>query len=1099
MSDKLKNPDEVEDVDMEGGDSTTEKKLQPQSLDHSFGSEPVSTIEIIPTGKFTKYREQGFKAKDTDLHGTQMESAFEQELSMMEHDAATADEQDTSKYGRIVLPGDFSSATHDISFQQIDAEQSILNGGFKDNNTSTVVRFFGVTSEGYSVLCNVTGFKHYLYVPQPNSDDAKDPQQRERFLNYLNEMFDNGVDSIEVVEKQSIWGYSGDGKLPFWKVLVTYPSLINKLRTGFEKGHYTYNSWFSNGTTTYDNIAYPLRLMVDCGIVGMSWITLPKGKYTLIPDNKKLSTCQLELTINYKDLVAHPAEGDWSHMAPLRILSFDIECAGRIGVFPEPEEDPVIQIANVVSVAGAKKPFIRNVFTVNSCSPITGSQVFAHDKEEDMLRHWRQFILEADPDVIIGYNTTNFDLPYLINRARALKVEEFPFFGRLKTVKQEIKDTIFSSKAYGTRESKNINIDGRLQLDLLQFAQREYKLRSYTLNAVSAHFLGEQKEDVHYSIITDLQNGDSETRRRLAVYCLKDAYLPLRLLEKLMGLVNYTEMARVTGVPFSYLLSRGQQIKVVSQLFRKCIQIDTVIPNMSSQASDEQYEGATVIEPIRGYYDVPIATLDFNSLYPSIMMAHNLCYTTLCNKATVERLKLTKDEDYVITPNGDYFVTSKIRRGILPIILDELINARKRAKKDLKNEKDPFKRDVLNGRQLALKISANSVYGFTGATVGKLPCLAISSSVTSFGREMIMLTKNAVQDKYSKANGYENDAIVVYGDTDSVMVKFGTNDLKEAMALGTEAAAYVSTLFKNPINLEFEKAYFPYLLINKKRYAGLYWTNPDKYDKLDQKGLASVRRDSCSLVSIVMNKVLKKILIERNVNGALEFVKKTIDDILHNRVDISKLIISKTLAPNYVNPQPHAVLSERMKKRDGMGPNVGDRVDYVITGGNDKLYNRAEDPLYVLEHNIQIDSKYYLTNQLQNPIISIIAPIIGEKQANSMFVVKSIKISTGETKGGLMGFVKKVASCKGCRGPLKKGEGPLCANCQSRSGELYIKALYDIRDLEEKYARLWTECQRCAGTLHNEVLCSNKNCDIFYMRVKVKKELQEKMEQMSKW
>lgn len=221
--------------------------------------------------------------------------------------------------------------------------------------------------------------------------------------------------------------------------------------------------------------------------------------------------------------------------------------------------------------------------------------------------------------------------------------------------------------------------------------QREYKLRSYTLNAVSAHFLGEQKEDVHYSIITSLQNGDSETRRRLAVYCLKDAYLPLRLMEKLMALVNYTEMARVTGVPFSYLLSRGQQIKVVSQLFRKCMEIETVIPNMQSQGSDEQYEGATVIEPIRGYYDIPIATLDFNSLYPSIMMAHNLCYTTLCNKATVDRMKLKQEEDYIITPNGDYFVTSKLRRGILPIILDELISARKRAKKDLKNEKDPSK------------------------------------------------------------------------------------------------------------------------------------------------------------------------------------------------------------------------------------------------------------------------------------------------------------------------------------------------------------------------------------------------------------------------
>ncbi|KAK5778732.1 DNA-directed DNA polymerase delta POL3 PWA37_000649 [Arxiozyma heterogenica] len=1100
MVSELKRPGEDIDSDNESVNSNSiqqEKKLKLQSHNFSHGSQPVSTIEIIPSDSYRKYKEQGFKSKDQDLHGTQMASLFERELSELEHEAAASKEHETN-YARKELPKDFDPNTFDISFQQIDAEQSNLSG-FKDGNTSSVVRFFGVTTEGYSVLCNVTGFKHYLYVPQPNSDSASDPEERSKFIDYLNETFDHCIDTIEVVEKQSIWGYIGDTKIPFWKIYTTFPSVVNKLRTAFEKGHITFNSWFSNGTTTYDNIAYPLRLMVDCGIVGMSWITLPKSKYHMIPENERVSTAQLEISINYKDLIAHPAEGEWSHSAPLRILSFDIECAGRVGVFPEPEHDPVIQIANVVSIAGAKKPFIRNVFTVGSCSPITGSQIFAHDTEKEMLKHWKDFIVQVDPDVIIGYNTTNFDLPYLINRAHALKIESFPYFGRLTNVKQEVKSSVFSSKAYGTRESKNINIDGRLQLDLLQFVQREYKLRSYTLNAVSAHFLGEQKEDVHHSIITDLFKGDSDTRRRLAVYCLKDAYLPLRLLEKLMSLINYTEMARVTGVPFSYLLARGQQIKVISQLFRKCIQIDTLIPNLSSQATDEQYEGATVIEPIRGYYDVPIATLDFNSLYPSIMMAHNLCYTTLCNKATVERLNLKKDEDYIITPNGDYFVTEKKRKGILPIILEELLSARKRAKKDLKNEKDPFKRDVLNGRQLALKISANSVYGFTGATVGKLPCLAISSSVTAFGREMIMQTKNAVQEKYSIKNGYKHDSVVVYGDTDSVMVKFGSTDLKEVMQLGTEAAAYVSTLFKHPINLEFEKVYYPYLLINKKRYAGLFWTKIDKYDKLDQKGLASVRRDSCSLVSIVMNKVLKKILIERDVEGALNYVKSIIDDILQNRIDISKLIISKTLAPNYTNPQPHAVLTERIKKRDGVGPNVGDRVDYVIIGGNDKLYNRAEDPLYVLEHNLQVDSKYYLTNQLQNPIISIIAPIIGEKKANAMFIVKSIKINTGTTKGGLMGFVKKVDACKGCRAPLKKGETTLCSNCSAKSSQHFIKALYDVRELEEKFSRLWTECQRCAGTLHTEVLCSNKNCDIFYMRVKVKKELQEKIEQLSKW
>lgn len=123
------------------------------------------------------------------------------------------------------------------------------------------------------------------------------------------------------------------------------------------------------------------------------------------------------------------------------------------------------------------------------------------------------------------------------------------------------------------------------------------------------------------------------------------------------------------------------------------------------------------------------------------MMAHNLCYTTLLDKDTIERLNLKEDEDYTRTPNNDCFVKSKLRHGILPDVLNELLSARKRAKADLKKETDPFKRAILDGRQLALKISANSVYGFTGATIGKLPCLAISSSVTSFGRVMIERTK----------------------------------------------------------------------------------------------------------------------------------------------------------------------------------------------------------------------------------------------------------------------------------------------------------------------------------------------------------------------
>lgn len=600
----------------------------------------------------------------------------------------------------------------------------------------------------------------------------------------------------------------------------------------------------------------------------MSWIECPAKAYRLVSERDRQSSCQIEAEIPYTHLISHEPKGEWSKMAPLRILSFDIECAGRKGIFPEANMDPVIQIANVVTRYGESKPFIRNVFCLDETSSIVATQILEFSDEREMLMSWKNFLSKVDPDLITGYNISNFDFPYLLDRAKHLKCSGFEHWTRLPSVKSVANNSTFSSKQMGSRDTKTTNTNGRLQLDLLQLIQRDHHLRSYTLNSVCSHFLGEQKEDVHHTMITELFNGTPESRRRLALYCLKDAYLPQRLMDKLSCLANYTEMARVTGVPFNFLLSRGQQVKFMSQLFRKALEQKLVIPNMKGEQSDEQYEGATVIEPTRGYYDVPIATLDFASLYPSIMQAHNLCYTTLIKPSAIEKFGLVKDEDYIVTPNGDMFVTVKQRKGLLAQILEELLSARKQAKRELASETDPFKKAVLNGRQLALKVSANSVYGLTGATTGKLPCLEIASSTTSYGRQMIEKTKDEVEKKYCIANGYSHDAQVIYGDTDSVMVKFGTAELAEAMKLGEEAANYVSSKFVKPIKLEFEKVYFPYLLINKKRYAGLFWTKTDKFDKMDTKGIETVRRDNCLLVQTVIEKVLRMILIDRDVPGA---------------------------------------------------------------------------------------------------------------------------------------------------------------------------------------------------------------------------------------
>eukprot|EP01116_Phalansterium_solitarium_P016227 TRINITY_DN3727_c0_g1_i5.p1 TRINITY_DN3727_c0_g1~~TRINITY_DN3727_c0_g1_i5.p1 ORF type:complete len:1091 (+),score=398.67 TRINITY_DN3727_c0_g1_i5:80-3274(+) len=1045
-----------------------------------------------------------------DVHPSlkKQKSAYELELEQL------ASEDTHQNWARPPLPAvDPNKDT--IVFQQFEIDYTLGDpmAGMPGPASGTVpiLRMYGVTEQQHSVQCNVHGFSPYFYIQAlpPYNDVNQLDQMRAK----LNRIMDKAVTTqgrlkeyvcrLDIVHKNSIMGYTGNQRRDFIKITMAVPKHVATLRTALESGEL-------DGKTlmTYEsNLPYVLRFMIDRAVVGCSWVEVAPGDYLIRPEAQRTSTCQLEIDVAYDSFISHEPVDEWSKLAPFRILSFDIECAGRKGVFPEPEHDPVIQIANLVTAHGSAQPFVRNVFTLKGCAPIVGVQVCSFDNEQNMLVNWKRFVAEVDPDIIIGYNIANFDFPYLINRAKVLKLDEFAMLSRLKESRVRVKETTFSSKAYGTRETHETTIDGRVQLDLIQAIQRDYKLRSYTLNSVSAHFLGEQKEEVHHSIISELQAGSDNDRRRLAVYCLKDAYLPQRLLDKLMITFNYMEMARVTGVPLSFLLSRGQQIKVVSQLYRKAQQRALLIPALKVDTSaadgDVAYEGATVIEPRKGFYAAPIATLDFMSLYPSIMMAHNLCYSTLLSP---DRARSMSPDDYERTPNGDLFVRAAKQKGILPQILEDLLSARKTAKEALKRETDPFKKAVLDGRQLALKISANSVYGFTGATVGKLPCLEISSSVTAYGRQMIELTKQLVEKRFCVANNYAADATVIYGDTDSVMVKFGDDvDVSTAMELGREAAKLISQEFVRPIQLEFEKVYCPYLLINKKRYAGLLWTNPSKFDKIDAKGIETVRRDNCPLVRNVINTCLEKILIDRDIDGAQQYTRQVISDLLQNKLDLSLLVISKALSKegkDYAAKQAHVELAERMRKRDPhTAPAIGDRVPYVIikAAKGAKAYEKAEDPLYVLENNIPLDYQYYLEQQLKNPLSRLFEPIMdnpGTLLAGEH--TRSISMPTPK-QGGIMGFAVKRVACLGCKTPLSDTETVTCKSCRPREAELYQNQLALVSKFESEYARLWTQCQITQGSFHQTVLCSNRDCAIFYMRQKVKKDLQDAQDTLARF
>jgi len=285
--------------------------------------------------------------------------------------------------------------------------------------------------------------------------------------------------------------------------------------------------------------------------------------------------------------------------------------------------------------------------------------------------------------------------------------------------------------------------------------------------------------------------------------------------------------------------------------------------------------------------------------------------------------------------------------------------------------------------------------------------------------------------------------------------------------------------------------------MNKKRYAGLYWTNPETWDRMDTKGIETVRRDNAPICGLVIDKCLNFILVDRSIQKATEYVQSVVSDLLQNKVDMALLVISKSLAKEeYKAKTAHDELAKRMRKRDpGTAPALGDRVPYVITRGlkGSKVYENAEDPLYVLEHDIAIDPMHYIDHGLRPPLARLFENVVkdADKQffagAHTRKVVN--RVATGGAGAlGMAKFITKSIQCLGCKGMIK--EGAFCPSCKKdKEPQVVMQKLANLRLQEQEYAKLWTQCQRCQSSVHQEVLCTSRDCPIFYRRVKAKKEI----------
>ncbi|KAL6122571.1 hypothetical protein NUSPORA_00337 [Nucleospora cyclopteri] len=930
------------------------------------------------------------------------------------------------------------------------------------------ITIYGKTVENVPIQIKIEDFIPYFYVQCNKEVKIND------FENAVKKNFSKGKClGVEKVQKKSIYGFTEENST-FYKIFFNSPSVFKSAKSFLETGVIMKKETVKCKIFE-SNFPFVLRFMNDLKMTGMCYIKLKNWEIIRSePFVVKTWSSFIEIL---------PLTGDFIKVLPMKILSFDIECCGETDSFPTAQIDPVIQIGNTICSTQGEK-LEKVIFCLKEVEKIPGATVKWYENEADLLREWQKFVVETDPDIILGYNIKNFDFPYLLERAETLKIKNFGRLGRTEKVSKTIKKTQ-SSTGFGTLETSDIYLEGRMIFDLFHILKRDFKLRSYSLNSVSAHFLGEQKEDVPYSSMNSLQNGNKETRRRIATYCLKDTYLPVRIFDKLNIFINYVELSRATYVPIEFFSTRGSSIKVLSQIYRAAFLNNYVVPDMNITENESSYEGAFVMDPIKGFYSDPIAVLDFSSLYPSIMISKNLCYTTLISKQQFDSWE--NKEEVIQTPTGNFFVNKKKKEGLLPRILKDLLANRKETKALLKKTDDPWLKKSLDGRQLALKICANSIYGFTGATVGQLPCLEISQSTTAFGREMIRQTKNLIEENFSKTNKYSHDTQVIYGDTDSVMINFKENDMKAVFRMSKEIATFVSATFEKPVSLEFEKVYWPYLLMNKKRYAGLIYTTPEKADRIDSKGIESVRRDNCELVKTIIDVCLNKILYNRDVEGAVRFVKNRVGELYADKIDLSQLVISKTFTKNnYVVRSAHVELVERLRKR-GVEVRIGDRIPYVIIAKDkkSKIYDKSEDPVYALENNLPIDTEYYIENQLKKPIQRLFEPIMDN--INSLFQgehAKKITINTGVV-GPMNKFVTKREQCLGC----KKGGVILCADCRKSFPKHLNNLQNEYNSKAKKYHECWSQCQRCMGSAMNAVLCVNRDCPIFYMRTKVKKEM----------
>jgi|TARA_Y100000310_G_scaffold345431_1_gene464926 DNA polymerase elongation subunit (family B) len=786
---------------------------------------------------------------------------------------------------------------------------------YKVIDEKPVIHLFGRTIDNKQICILYEDFEPYFYViPKKGSNII---EQLENFkITRNNQTY--AITKVEAVKKK-YFGKDVDAVKVFTKLPRDVPVISNELR-----------NLSSIESINENDILFARRFLIDKNIIPL---TLYEVEGTFGTQNLKVPAFKADKIEPF---------GTETFLKP-RILSIDIETYTPLYKEIAPEKNPIIMLS--LYAKDFQKVFVWKRFKTDL------DYVEFVDSEAELIEKFKEVIENYKPDILTGYFSDGFDLPYIKTRAvkYKTKLDLGLDFSELKVSKGKV---------------TTAQIMGITHLDIFKFIRKiisgTLKTETYNLNAVASELLGEKKHDVDLNELSKAWDNETELKE-FCEYNLNDARLSYNLAEKLMPAIS--EMVKITGLTIYDVNRMGFSQLVEWYLLRQAPNFNEIAPNKPS--NDEimkrrlqTYKGAFVFEPKPGLYD-NIVVFDYRSLYPTIVGSHNISPGTINCDCCAEEAKLVPLED-----NKKIWFCNK-KKGFIPTLIEDLITRRTRIKEIIKDQIDE-KFAILDARQNSLKLLANSFYGYLGFFAARWYSLECAQATTAFGRHYI----KEVIEKAQKS-GFR----VLYSDTDSVFLTLDEKTKQDAETFSEKINQELPGLME----LEFEGFYPSGIFVSAK--VGAYGAKK-KYALLDEngmlkiKGFESVRRNWSMIAKEVQEKVLEIILKERDNKKALEYVKKTIDDLRNKKIPLEKVVIHTQLQKEiseYDSRGPHVAVAQRLKNQ-GVNVGPGSMIRFVVLQGSDIIRNRSKLPEEVKENNY--DADYYINNQVV-PAVERIFNVLG--------------------------------------------------------------------------------------------------------------------------